>query len=167
VRLLEASANSCLKLAEHWRDRASTPPPLVKLELEPILKNLHRVEFFSTPRLHVTAPQGSSAMGIAVEMYRIFHNLIRNALDAGAPSVNITIAPAGEKLRVIVEDNGPGLPAAIVTDALKNRVRSTKPGGSGLGLKIVQQLVNLQKGTIELESVQGQGTTFTIQFPLA
>lgn len=70
-----------------------------------------------------------------------------------------------------VEDTGPGVPDHLQQRIFEPFVQgdlglSKKFGGTGLGLSICQQLANLMKGTINLESTVGQGSTFTVEIPL-
>ncbi|KAK9243516.1 hypothetical protein V1506DRAFT_516186 [Lipomyces tetrasporus] len=88
-------------------------------------------------------------------------------------SVNIVEGDSGQYLlfEFQVEDNGPGIP-----DHLQQRIfepftqgdqaLSKKYGGAGLGLSICKQLAELMGGTIELESVEGVGSTFTFRVRL-
>lgn len=71
----------------------------------------------------------------------------------------------------VVEDTGPGIPLHLQDKVFEPFVQgdpglSKKFGGTGLGLSICQQLAGLMGGSIELSSVEGVGTTFTMQIPL-
>jgi nitrogen fixation/metabolism regulation signal transduction histidine kinase len=94
-------------------------------------------------------------------------NLIKNGLEAvdGAGRVSVAAALAGGMLEISVADDGPGL-----DDEKKSRLFApgftTKPHGSGLGLTIVERIVNEHGGTIAVESRPGAGTTFRVRLPL-
>jgi signal transduction histidine kinase len=94
-------------------------------------------------------------------------NLIKNGLEAvdGAGRVSVAATLAGGMLEISVADDGPGL-----DDEKKSRLFApgftTKPGGSGLGLTIVERIVNEHGGTIAVESRPGAGTTFRVRLPL-
>ena len=77
----------------------------------------------------------------------------------------------GDDAVIQIRDTGVGIPE----DALGNiferfyrvdKARSRKSGGSGLGLSIVKHMVERNRGKIEVSSVVGQGTCFTITFPV-
>ena len=82
-----------------------------------------------------------------------------------------TIGPndAGQRLDRFLAKAVPLLPASLAQKYIRNRVdkaRSRSTGGSGLGLSIVKNLVERNKGQIKLSSVIGSGTTFYITFPI-
>ncbi len=100
-------------------------------------------------------------------------NLLSNAAKfspEGEP-VGIEIAEqADNRIRISVSDTGPGIPAAFrnkifqrFAQADSSATRST--GGSGLGLNITKTIIETLDGEISFESVEGQGTTFTIVLP--
>jgi signal transduction histidine kinase len=63
-----------------------------------------------------------------------------------------------------VQDTGSGIPAERLGQIFEP-LYTTKPGGTGLGLYIVQEIVAAHDGQITVESVAGQGTTFTLTLP--
>jgi signal transduction histidine kinase len=65
-----------------------------------------------------------------------------------------------------VHDTGSGIPADLLEQVFEP-LYTTKPGGTGLGLYIVQEIVGAHSGRITVESVEGQGTIFTIILPRA
>jgi signal transduction histidine kinase len=84
----------------------------------------------------------------------------------------MSLAIIGEQVRIIVRDTGPGIPAEDLPfiferfyRAEKSRTR-TRNSGFGLGLSIVQWIVENHGGTIKVESKEGHGTTFAIWLPL-
>ena len=70
-----------------------------------------------------------------------------------------------------VSDTGVGIPQDAIEHIFErfyrvDKARSRATGGSGLGLAIVRAIVQRYRGGIEVESIPGQGTTFTVTFPL-
>ena len=105
---------------------------------------------------------------------QIFTNLVSNAHKYTPPGGHITIrASAGaEQVVVAVRDNGIGLPpeeqAQLFTRFYRARNQaSAGVGGTGLGLAITRELVVLHGGTIEVESVPGEGSSFRVALPMA
>jgi signal transduction histidine kinase len=64
-----------------------------------------------------------------------------------------------------VQDTGHGIAAATLAQIFEP-LYTTKPGGTGLGLYLVQEIVTAHGGQITVESVEGQGTTFLITLPV-
>jgi signal transduction histidine kinase len=98
-------------------------------------------------------------------------NLIRNAREAlvSAPVKRLRISvapdPSGRRVLLRVSDSGAGIDKAHV-GKIFDPFFSTKAQGTGLGLALVQQIVVDHGGQIEVESAPGQGTTFTLSFPV-
>ncbi len=105
----------------------------------------------------------------------ILRNLTHNALKVSPTGTTITLgaAPApGGLVRLMVADQGPGLPAervqelrAAVGPAVDNRAPDRPESGTGLGLPLVRQLVGQQGGEFELESAPGVGTVAAVTLP--
>jgi two-component system, NtrC family, nitrogen regulation sensor histidine kinase NtrY len=116
----------------------------------------------------------------AEQMRQVIINLVDNALEAlGGPSaprrpngqpatvsVLTSFDPMNSVVRVVVSDNGPGVPVAD-RDKLFMPYYSTKGRGSGLGLAIVRRIVVEHGGGIEVDAAQPTGTTFTVELPAA
>jgi signal transduction histidine kinase len=94
-------------------------------------------------------------------------NLLVNArqvLDAGGTVRVRTRAAGNGELVLVVEDDGPGIPEAS-RERIFEVFYSSRGGGTGLGLPIARQVVEKHGGTIELDSVVGEGARFTITLP--
>lgn len=111
---------------------------------------------------HVFLPEG--------EVKQVLYNLIRNAIQASSPGdqVDIHIAADEEEVRIAVSDRGEG----IAEEALPRlfdpffTTKADEPGmGMGLGLSVSRSLVEAMGGSIEVESVAGEGSRFTATLP--
>lgn len=93
----------------------------------------------------------------------VVYNLAQNAVEASAPGQEVALRCGAEANRILfsVTDNGPGIPATVRA-RLFQPTRSTKAGGSGLGLALSQQLARQAGGSIELTASDAGGTTFTL-----
>ena len=105
-------------------------------------------------------------------LVEVLANLLDNALRYTLPggAVTVTAAQEGSEVVIRVRDTGPGiaeedLPFVFERFWRGDKSRSRESGGSGMGLAIARQLVELQGGSIAVESPQGQGTIFTIRLP--
>jgi len=105
---------------------------------------------------------------------QVLMNLLDNAVkySDGRKDIDVRVTSTAAEVRIAVEDHGIGIPAAEQKKIYEKfyRVGSTlvhDVKGSGLGLSIVQHVVQAHGGRVELVSVPGQGSTFTIVLPVA
>lgn len=100
------------------------------------------------------------------QIKRLLNNLIKNAREActSAPSViRITTKHEHDGAQLEIADNGPGLSASARAHLFEPNF-TTKRGGSGLGLVMVKRIVEEHGATITVQSEEGQGTRFMIDF---
>ena len=99
------------------------------------------------------------------QLYRVFLNLARNAVEAGAHRLCFSAAREGGAIAIEVADNGPGLPPKARENLFRPFFGSARPGGSGLGLAIARELVRAHGGELILASSTGAGTVFRLTLP--
>ncbi len=122
----------------------------------------------------------SEDIGLAImdvkQMYNAIYNLVNNALQACPEGAKIIVHshtvqdgefPDGAYLEVAVEDTGEGMPEEVRRKLFTDDAVSTKPMGTGLGTKIVKNVVDVHGGQVWVESVQGEGTTISFRIPIA
>ena len=108
--------------------------------------------------------------GDAEQIRQVVWNLVRNAVQAAPRGGRVRLdlysqQRHGERYVVTtVSDNGKGIAQALV-EKIFNPFFTTKEGGTGLGLAISQRIVHFHRGAIEVQSVPGQGTTFSVFIP--
>jgi two-component system, cell cycle sensor histidine kinase and response regulator CckA len=102
---------------------------------------------------------------------QVLVNLLINGRDAMRDGGTMTLATRdGEDGRVTLDvtDTGQGMPPDVQAKIFEPFFTTKDPGrGTGLGLATVYTIVTQAGGTIDVESVEGQGTTFRISLPLA
>jgi two-component system sensor histidine kinase/response regulator len=123
--------------------------------------------------LHLSAEELPLLQGDRARLAQLFDNLVSNALkftpDGG--SVTVSLGHADGRAVLEVRDTGIGIPAAEQAQLFERFFRTrgaTDRGiqGTGLGLSIARTIAECHGGQISLESVEGSGTTFRVEFPL-
>ena len=118
-------------------------------------------------------------------LFKIANNLLSNAIrhtpEGGAIELTISIHPIGENgemrhdqafqanLRIAIADTGEGIPEDQIRDIFRPFYQADSKRnqqGAGIGLNLVKELVELQDGSIQVESKLGEGTTFRIEMPV-
>jgi len=100
---------------------------------------------------------------------QVFLNILTNAQQAieGEGKITISTCCEGEEVRVAIADTGSGIPTEDLERIFEPGVTTKEVGrGTGLGLSICRQIMEEHHGRIEVESVVGEGTTFTVVLPL-
>ena len=133
------------------------------------------------PQRAIALTTGSSPvppviLGDDARLRQVATNLVSNALlhtpvDA---AVAVSVQVEGDSAVLRVSDTGPGMPPAQAARVFErfyradaSRTRATAQSGSGLGLSIVAALVAAHRGTVEVDSRVGVGTTFAVRLPLS
>ena len=119
------------------------------------------------------APDLPRAVGDHDELIIVFQNLIDNALKYARPetAVRVEARRSGkDRVAVAVRDEGDGIPASHLPRLTErfyrvDTARSRQLGGTGLGLAIVKHVVNRHRGRLDIQSVPGKGSTFTVTLP--
>jgi len=108
---------------------------------------------------------------------QVLLNLVGNAIQytpAGG-QVSIALQKTGDRARIMIQDNGPGIPSQDLPhiferfyrgERSRKRVQGSQGSGFGLGLSIAYWIIRNLNGTIDVESKEGQGTTFFVWLPL-
>lgn len=111
--------------------------------------------------------------GNAIQLQRALVNILTNAVNytpaKGAVSVHARVADP-DRVAIRVHDDGVGIDSADLPHIFErfyraDKARTRASGGTGLGLAITREIIARHHGTIEVESVFGKGSTFTIYLP--
>ncbi len=108
--------------------------------------------------------------GDANLLSQLFSNLLSNAVKYSPAGglIQVTAAQEGTQIAVVIEDQGIGIPEADRERVFERYYRGSNTsgiGGTGVGLSLVRTIVDLHKGTIALDTREGEGSRFTIRFP--
>lgn len=122
----------------------------------------------------VLAPVPVTVAGDRSQLTRALQNLATNAVKFSRPGgeIELRVFADGDEARIEVADEGIGIPAADLPQLGSRFFRASNAmraeiAGTGLGLRIVQTIVDRHEGALAVESVEGDGATFTIRLPLA
>ncbi len=109
------------------------------------------------------------------QMYNAIYNLVNNAIPetpaGGEIRVNTSAVtdgefPDGGYVLIEVADTGKGIPESVRAKLFTDQAVSTKPGGTGLGTRIVKNAVEAHGGVVWVESEEGKGSQFYIKLPI-
>ncbi|HEY8369395.1 MAG TPA: ATP-binding protein [Thermodesulfobacteriota bacterium] len=161
------------------------------VDVEALLEAATRQPCAGTVRIERDyAPGGTVALGDPGQLRQVFENLLRNAYEAVGASGTIHLRtrlvregarverprsayghdalPAEEvaepEVLVEIADDGPGIPPDV-RDKVFQPFFTTKPRGSGLGLALVQKIVQSHRGRIDFTNGPGRGTVFRVVLP--
>jgi nitrogen fixation/metabolism regulation signal transduction histidine kinase len=172
VRTVGEEVHRMKTLIQEFNELGRFPPPrmvpFVIGELMGDLRTLFHHEVVAGRLAFDLPPQVMPLVADAGQLRQAFLNLIHNALDATAAAnghVRVAVAAHDTTLFVAVSDDGPGLSEPQRAQLFVPGF-TTKTHGSGLGLTIVERIISDHRGTIEVDSAPGRGTSFVIQLPM-
>jgi len=122
---------------------------------------------------HLSLEQDSPILILEDDLYQIIFNLMENGIKYNQPggTLSVSVSRHDDNAVLRVTDSGMGIPEEALPHIFErfyrvDKARARQSGGSGLGLAIVRAIVQRNRGHIEASSVLGQGTTFTVTFPV-
>lgn len=124
-------------------------------------------------RFTVTAPPRSwTVQGDHRQLVSALANLLENAVKYSDDSSTVEVAARtdGRTIQLVVRDHGIGIPSRDLGRVFErfyrvDRGRSRDTGGTGLGLSIVRHVATNHGGDVSVESIEGEGSTFTLSLP--
>jgi signal transduction histidine kinase len=154
---------------ELWRTRVDLRDTVTRAvrPLEALVESRHQ-------QLELHVPEAPVNASVDVERFgRIVRNLVGNAQKYGREHgrISVTLEDLGDQVRLVVADDGPGIPTEeqerIFERFYRAPARSSSDGpvGSGLGLPIARALAELHGGRLSVASEPGHGSAFTLTLP--
>jgi signal transduction histidine kinase len=136
-----------------------------------VITSLHRYAAEKGVELHA---EGLESLPVIQaderRLFNAFYNVINNAIpevsSGGSVTVHGQVDIESDTLVISVTDTGRGMPPDVRDSLFTTHVVSRKAGGTGLGTKIVKDVVDAHKGSIRVESELGVGTTVHIRLPI-
>ncbi|WP_462419880.1 two-component system histidine kinase PnpS [Salinicoccus sp. Marseille-QA3877] len=155
-----------------------TPLNLNNVDLVSLIHRITQTlsKSISEKSLEVTLPLSTEEViieGDSDRLNQILLNLIANSINytSEGGKIDISMEVTEDDVRIYISDTGIGIPEESVPRVFErfyrvDKARSRNSGGTGLGLAIVKHLVDSHQGDIEVSSIEGEGTTFKVTFPI-
>jgi signal transduction histidine kinase len=165
--VLNAESGRLEQLATEFTEFGRLPEgPAASVDLVELLDELARTTLPTamTARLSLD-PATPALLGHYDPLRRAFSNILRNAVEAceGQGEIEIIAAPATDgAVRIVIRDHGPGIPPEL-HGRIFDPYCTGKSGGTGLGLALAKQTVEMHRGTIAVEQTPGGGATFVVR----
>lgn len=162
--VVSRAAEYCHELADNWRQTSRKTAQFTDIDLVKLTTHVKDVIFFSNAAIEIGGASQAVVRGSHFELTRVFQNIFKNGLEAGATSVKVTFSQHGDQWELTISDNGEGMDEATAQLALKGGF-TTKSHGTGLGLGICRHILGAHGATLALESELGRGATLRMLFP--
>ncbi|MCA8830438.1 ATP-binding protein [Hymenobacter sp. BT728] len=175
IRIIQQRSEGLLRFAQVYRDFSTlAPPQRTTLSVQELLQTTRQLlaQQLEAQGIDVTLSVRPTHLALHADghlLEQVLINLVLNAAQAlgqtPAPRISLWAWP-DEQERVIIEvqDNGSGI-AADVLDSIFVPFFTTRPHGSGIGLSLAKQIMQLHQGNIQVHSVPEAGSTFQLRFP--
>ncbi|NCT76524.1 MAG: HAMP domain-containing histidine kinase [Chitinophagaceae bacterium] len=174
IETIKRRSEGLLKFAETYRNlNKITTLNLKKVYVRDLFENLLQLMQPTLEQKNIELETILKDTDIQLEadinlLEQVLINLMVNAMEAvkevSEPRIVLSAYMANNRKTVIkVADNGTGMPAEVV-DKIFIPFFSTKKNGSGIGLSLCKQIMMLHKGNIQVQSAEGEGTAFLLQF---
>jgi two-component system, NtrC family, nitrogen regulation sensor histidine kinase NtrY len=174
IDTIKRRSEGLLKFAETYRNlNKITTPNFKKLYVRDLFENLHQLMQPTLLQKNIELEIILKDPELTVEadpnlVEQVLINLLVNAMEAVKDKAHARIVlsaftSVGNKIVLKIADNGAGMTPEIV-DKIFIPFFSTKKSGSGIGLSLCKQIMMLHKGNIQVQSVEGEGSAFMLQF---
>jgi signal transduction histidine kinase len=174
IDTIKRRSEGLLKFAETYRNlNKITAPNFKKLYVRDLFENLHQLMQPTLVQKNIELEIILKDPDLTVQadpnlVEQVLINLLVNAMEAVKDKENARItlsgyASPGNKVMLRISDNGAGMSAEIL-DKIFIPFFSTKKSGSGIGLSLCKQIMMLHKGNIQVQSTEGEGSAFILQF---
>ncbi|GAB3990947.1 sensor histidine kinase [Spirosoma daeguense] len=168
---IEQRGSGVMQFVDAYRNFTTIPQPIfTDVSVEPLLRNVVQLAETNVRKPVITFSVSSPNLAIradAAQIEMVLINLIKNAAESleksQTPVIDILAEAVGPRVLIHVKDNGPGIePEAL--EQIFIPFYTTKKTGSGIGLSLSRQMMQLHNGQLTAESTPGQGSTFSLAF---
>jgi signal transduction histidine kinase len=166
IEVLVAESGRLEQLAREFTEFGRLPEgPAAQVDLAELLADLARTSVPPTMRVSLALdPALPTLLGHYDPLRRAFGNIIRNAVEAceARGQIDLAARPEDGAVRIEIGDHGPGVPPDLAGRLFDPYVTG-KSGGTGLGLALAKQTIEMHQGTIAFEATPGGGATFVVR----
>lgn len=172
IRIAVAQMTDLIEsLLEFSRTRESLHPSYgdIRSALDRAVQGVKAHPEFQRIRIRISGEGSTEGWFDFKKLERAFLNLLLNACEvvpAGSGKIDIELRRKGESLEIRIEDNGPGIADAVRDRLFEPFVSHGKENGTGMGLTVVQKILQDHGGDVAVEQTSASGTTFRINIPL-
>lgn len=159
----------------HKHDRLPTLDAKAIIDLVPLVDDVVKgfALLAASRRIELTFASGAPELlvhGSADGLRQVVLNLLDNAVKFGPPeqTVSVTLDTAGERARLTVEDQGPGIAESErrrIFNAFERGRETRGTGGAGIGLAVVKQIVHAHRGSVSVNPAPSGGARFVVTLP--
>jgi signal transduction histidine kinase len=147
----------------------------VESDLRPVLREVCQVQRELSPNLQIleaVVPDPLRVLGDVNLLTQVFGNLLSNAVkySPNGGLIKFSARLDADQVVIAVEDQGLGIAERDKSRIFERYYRGSNTagiGGTGVGLHLAKLMVDLHHGTIEVDSIEGQGSRFTVRLPCA
>jgi two-component system nitrogen regulation sensor histidine kinase NtrY len=175
IRIIQQRSEGLLRFAQVYRDFSTlASPQRTTLYVQELLQATRQLlaEQLATQGIVVALSVRPAHLTLHADghlLEQVLINLVLNAAQALAqipnPRISLLAWPDEQEQVVIeVKDNGSGIPTDVL-DSIFIPFFTTHPNGSGIGLSLAKQIMQLHQGSIQVHSVEGVGSAFQLWFP--
>ena len=176
IDVIQKSCKSAVELTKTARDLSETMLS-TEADVEPVKLDQHLDSVIENARsefddaiITVEGPIPNSIVPGNELLEAVFRNLVQNAVvhnDKEAPQVQLSVTAAEKALTVAVADNGPGIPDDHKEKIFGKGEKGLDSPGTGIGLYLVQTLVDQYGGDVWAEDNEPGGSVFVVELPIA
>lgn len=174
IDTIKRRSEGLLKFAETYRNLNKITTPSLKQEyVRDLFENLQQLMQPTLDQKNIDMEIILKDTGLMLEIdaslvEQVLINLVVNSIEAVKEKSNAKIIlsaylSSNRKVVIRVADNGPGIPDEIF-DKIFIPFFTTKKNGSGIGLSLCKQIMMLHRGNVQVQSMEGKGTAFLLQF---
>ncbi|MEO5995696.1 MAG: ATP-binding protein [Chitinophagaceae bacterium] len=174
IDTIKRRSEGLLKFAETYRNlNKITTPNLKKVYVRDLFENLQQLmqPTLDQKKIDMEIILMDTALELDIDpslIEQVLINLVVNGIEAVKEKANARVVlsaflASNHKTMIKVADNGIGMPEEVL-DKIFIPFFTTKKNGSGIGLSLCKQIMMLHKGNIQVQSKEGEGTAFILQF---